>query len=101
MEQYQAGGRRLGGRNTKDEERARRTDVIMGSGTIVSQLTAEGLIDEYQIVVNPIVLAKGRTMFQGIKRKLNLKGTKTRTFGNGERLTVLRADNVRSALSLI
>ena len=75
--------------------------VIMGSGTIVSQLTAEGLIDEYQIVVNPIVLAKGRTMFQGIKRKLNLKRTKTRTFGNGERLTVLRADNVRSALSLI
>jgi len=75
--------------------------VIMGSGTIVSQLTAEGLIDEYQIVVNPIVLAKGRTMFQGIKRKLNLKRTKTRSFGNGERLTVLRADNVRSALSLI
>ena len=75
--------------------------VIMGSGTIVSQLTAEGLIDEYQIAVNPIVLAKGRTMFQGIKRKLNLKRTKTRTFGNGERLTVLRADNVRSALSLI
>ena len=75
--------------------------VIMGSGTIVSQLTAEGLIDEYQIVVNPIVLAKGRTMFEGIKRKLNLKRTKTRSFGNGERLTVLRADNVRSALSLI
>jgi len=57
--------------------------VIMGSGTIVSQLTAEGLIDEYQIVVNPIVLAKGRTMFEGIKRKLNLKRTKTRSFGNG------------------
>ncbi len=57
--------------------------VIMGSGTIVSQLTAEGLIDEYQIVANPIVLGKGRTMFEGIKRKLNLKGTKTRSFGNG------------------
>ncbi len=57
--------------------------VIMGSGTIVSQLTAEGLIDEYQIVVNPIVLGEGRTMFEGIKRKLNLKRTKTRSFGNG------------------
>ena len=86
-------------RKMKNEPREQM--VIMGSGTIVSQLTAEGLIDEYQIVVNPIVLAKGRTMFQGIKRKLNLKRTKTRTFGNGERLTVLRADNVRSALSLI
>ena len=57
--------------------------VILGSGTIVSQLTQEGLIDEYQIVVNPIVLGKGRTMFDGIKNKVALKPTKTRTFGNG------------------
>ena len=57
--------------------------VIFGSGKIVSQLAQEGLIDEYQIVVNPIVLGKGRTMFDGIKKKLTLKLTKTRTFGNG------------------
>ena len=57
--------------------------VIFGSGSIVSQLAQEGLIDEYQIVVNPIVLGKGRTMFEGIREKLNLKLTKTRTFGNG------------------
>lgn len=57
--------------------------VIMGSGTIVSQLTQAGLIDEYQVVVNPIVLGKGRTMFEGVKDKLALKQTKTRTFGNG------------------
>lgn len=57
--------------------------VIFGSGSIVSQLAQEGLIDEYQIVVNPVVLGKGRTMFEGIKEKLTLKLTKTRTFGNG------------------
>jgi len=57
--------------------------AILGSGNIVSQLAQEGLIDEYQIVVNPVVLGKGRTMFDGIKEKLNLKLTKTRTFGNG------------------
>ncbi len=57
--------------------------VIFGSGQIVSQLAQEGLIDEYQMVVNPIVLGKGRTMFDGIKEKLTLKLTKTRTFGNG------------------
>ena len=57
--------------------------VIFGSGNIVSQLAQEGLIDEYQIVVNPIVLGKGRTMFEGIKEKLTLKLTKTRTFGKG------------------
>jgi dihydrofolate reductase len=54
--------------------------VILGSGTIVSQLSNEGLIDEYQVVVNPIVLGKGRTMFD---RTLSLKLTNTRAFGNG------------------
>jgi len=57
--------------------------VIMGSGSIVSQLAQEGLIDEYQIVINPLVLGKGKTMFDTIKEKLTLKQTKTRTFGNG------------------
>jgi len=57
--------------------------AILGSGGIVSQLAQEGLIDEYQIVVKPVVLGKGRTMFDGIKEKLPLKLTKTRTFGNG------------------
>jgi dihydrofolate reductase len=58
--------------------------AILGSGSIVAQLAPEGLIDEYQVVVNPVVLGKGRTMFDGIKEKLNLKLTKTRTFSNGK-----------------
>lgn len=57
--------------------------VILGSGSIVSQLAQAGLIDEYQMVVNPVVLGKGRTMFDGIKETLALKLTRTRTFGNG------------------
>ncbi len=32
--------------------------VILGSGSIVSQLAREGLIDEYQIVVVPVVLGR-------------------------------------------
>jgi dihydrofolate reductase len=57
--------------------------VILGSGSIVSQLAQQNLIDEYQIALNPTVLGKGRTMFEGVKEKLNLKLTKTRAFGNG------------------
>jgi dihydrofolate reductase len=57
--------------------------AILGSGSIVSQLTQDGLIDEYQIVVNPVVIGKGRTMFEGIKAKVPLILVKTRVFGNG------------------
>jgi dihydrofolate reductase len=63
-----------------------KTLVILGSGTLVSQLTRGGLIDEYQIVVNPIVLGDGRTMFEGVEDSLNLRLTRTRTFGNGNLL---------------
>jgi dihydrofolate reductase len=57
--------------------------VVMGSGTIVSQLAQAGLVDEYQMVLNPIVLGAGRTMFEGVKNKINLKLTATRAFKNG------------------
>lgn len=57
--------------------------TILGSGSIVSQLAREGLIDEYQMVVNPVVLGRGRTMFELMASKLALKLVGTRTFGNG------------------
>ena len=57
--------------------------VIMGSGSIVSQIAQEGLIDEYQIVLIPIVLGKGRTMFEGVTKRLGMKLTSSRAFGNG------------------
>lgn len=57
--------------------------VILGSGSIVSQLSEHRLIDDYQFVMCPIVLGKGRTMFEGMTEKLNLKRTNARTFENG------------------
>ncbi|MBZ5524041.1 MAG: dihydrofolate reductase family protein [Acidobacteriia bacterium] len=57
--------------------------VILGSGSVVAQLAQEDLIDEFQIVLNPIALGRGRTMFEGIRERLTLKHTKSRTFGNG------------------
>jgi dihydrofolate reductase len=57
--------------------------VIFGSGTIVAQLAESGLIDEYQFALNPVAMGKGRSLFEGIKTKLQLKLTKSRTFSNG------------------
>lgn len=57
--------------------------IIFGSGTIVSQLAQNGLINEYVIIVDPVVLGKGRTMFAGIKENLRLNLVDTRAFKNG------------------
>jgi dihydrofolate reductase len=57
--------------------------VILGSGSIVAQLAQEGLIDEFQIALNPIALGAGRTMFAGVKERLRLRLTQTRSFANG------------------
>jgi dihydrofolate reductase len=57
--------------------------VILGSGTIVSQLAQEGLIDEYQFVVVPVVLGQGRTLFDGTSKKLAMRLKSSRTFRNG------------------
>ncbi len=58
--------------------------VIFGSGSIITQIAPEHLIDEYQMVVDPVVLGKGRSMFEGINGQLTLKLKKTRAFRNGK-----------------
>ena len=57
--------------------------VIMGSGSIVSQCAQAGLIDEYQVVVSPIILGSGLSMFQTVSEKRNLKLAASRPFENG------------------
>jgi dihydrofolate reductase len=57
--------------------------TILGSGSIVVQLAQAGLIDEYQILLNPVILGRGKTMFEGLDGKPVLKLIKTRTFNNG------------------
>ena len=57
--------------------------IILGSGSLVSQLTQARLIDEYQIVLSPIVLGSGRTLFETVENRISLTLTRTRAFKNG------------------
>jgi dihydrofolate reductase len=63
--------------------------AILGSGSLVAQLAPENLIDEYQMVLNPMALGGGRTMFEAIGKPLSLTLKKTRTFHNGKVLLCL------------
>ncbi len=57
--------------------------ALLGSGSIMAQLAQRGLIDEYRIMVNPIVLGKGTPLFKGMTNRLDLKLINARTFRNG------------------
>lgn len=58
--------------------------VILGSGSIVAQLAAANLIDEYQVVVNPVALGAGRSMFEGLPQPMAMRCTMSRAFKNGK-----------------
>lgn len=57
--------------------------VIYGSGKLVSWLTNEGLIDEYHLLVHPVILAGGKLLFDDVNRRVSLELLKTQTFKNG------------------
>jgi len=57
--------------------------VIFGSGTIVQALTNLRLIDEYRIMINPVILGEGKPLFKNIDKQLKLKLLETKTFQSG------------------
>ena len=57
--------------------------AIFGSGTIVQQFTNLGLIDEYRLVVNPIILGDGKPLFKDVTNRRKLKFIDLKEFKNG------------------
>lgn len=57
--------------------------VIYGSASLVQTLTNLGLIDEYQILVHPVILGGGKPLFQDIKSQVKLKLVSSKTHPSG------------------
>jgi dihydrofolate reductase len=57
--------------------------VILGSSSIVSALTRLGLIDEYELMVNPVVLGRGRSQFEGLDGRLKMELINAKTLSSG------------------
>jgi dihydrofolate reductase len=56
---------------------------IFGSSDLTAALMQMDLIDEYRIMVNPIILGSGKPLFNGIRQRINLKLLETKTFSSG------------------
>lgn len=55
----------------------------LGGPTLASTFMRLGLIDEYRLFVQPIVLGSGTPFFPALGDKINLHLVETRTFGSG------------------
>jgi dihydrofolate reductase len=54
--------------------------MVFGSASIVSRLTQHGLIDEYQLLVCPVFIGRGRPLLDGVSRSVKLNLPEERTY---------------------
>ena len=66
------------------KQRPGKNMMVFGSGSIVSQLTQHGLIDEYQFVVRPVFLGDGRRLVEGVSKSVKLALLESRKFPSGD-----------------
>lgn len=57
--------------------------VIFGSSDLTVSLIKSGLIDEFRIFINPVVLTGGKPLLKGLKDRLSLSLVRTKIFKSG------------------
>lgn len=68
---------------SKLKEQPGKDIAIFGSSDLAVMLIDQGLIDEFRIMINPIVLGGGKPILHGIKSQLELKLIKVKQFKSG------------------
>ena len=58
-------------------------DMALGGADLAATFRQHDLIDEYRLYVNPVLLGRGKRLFQDLDSKVDLRLVGTRTFGNG------------------
>jgi len=57
--------------------------TLLGSGTVLRQLAEHNLVDEYKIMIDPVALGEGHSIFQGLGVPLSLQLTHSKVFNSG------------------
>ena len=58
-------------------------DLSLGGPDLAASFMRLGLIDEYRLLVHPVVLGRGTPFFPPLDTTINLRLIETRTFGSG------------------
>ncbi|SFM30850.1 dihydrofolate reductase family protein [Methanolobus profundi] len=56
---------------------------VVGGASVISQLLNSGLINEFRITIQPVILGKGIPLFREIKKSIKLELKGTQEFGSG------------------
>lgn len=64
--------------------------ALFGSPSLTASLLDRGLVDELRVMVNPILLGAGNSLFSGLKQRVPLTLTTTTTFSSGNVLLTYR-----------
>ena len=57
--------------------------IVLGSGSIVTQFAEKNLIDEYQVMIDPVAIGAGNAIFKKMNHQLDLKLISIKTFKSG------------------
>lgn len=71
-------------------------DLALGGADLGATFMRLGLIAEYRVYVHPVVIGRGKPMFQPSDARISLQLAETRTFGNG--VVLLRYERAGQAL---
>jgi dihydrofolate reductase len=58
-------------------------DLGVAGATLASAFIERGLVDEYRLIVHPVILGSGTPLFPALRHPIGLRLTETRTFGSG------------------
>jgi dihydrofolate reductase len=58
-------------------------DLSIGGPTLAAEFIRRGLVDEYRLVVHPVVLGAGTPFFPALPHPIDLELVETRTFASG------------------
>ncbi len=58
-------------------------NLEVGGARLAASLLQQGLVDEYELYIHPVVLGRGTRVFAGVSRPLELRLVETHRFGSG------------------
>ncbi|HEX7754216.1 MAG TPA: dihydrofolate reductase family protein [Niabella sp.] len=58
-------------------------DILVGSRSLIVALLNLNLIDEFQLMIHPVIAGSGLPLFNNINHRTTFKLLKTKTFGSG------------------